>query len=118
MDAVHLPESKNNAKTEGAVIVFEDEASFRQTPTLHATWAKRGSQPQIPTRGERNTQKIFGAVRLDNAQFHLPPSGGLFSVGNLSGFPGASGRARLLPPPPPDLPDPRQRIVSQEAGNL
>jgi transposase len=51
------------------VIVFEDEASFRQTPTLHATWSRRGHQPQIPTRGERNTQKIFGAVRLDNAQF-------------------------------------------------
>lgn len=51
------------------MIVFEDEASFRQTPTLHATWARRGSQPQISTRGERNTQKIFGAVRLDNAGF-------------------------------------------------
>jgi len=51
------------------VIVFEDEASFRQTPTLHATWSRRGRQPQIPTRGERNTQKVFGAVRLDTAQF-------------------------------------------------
>jgi hypothetical protein len=49
------------------LIVFEDEASLRQTPTLHATWAKRGSQPQIPTRGERHTQKVFGAVRLDDA---------------------------------------------------
>jgi transposase len=67
--ALHLSESKKNAKTEGAVIVFEDEASFRQTPTLHATWSRRGCQPQIPTRGERNTQKIFGAVRLDNAHF-------------------------------------------------
>jgi hypothetical protein len=69
MGALHLPESKKNAKSEGAVIVFEDEASFRQTPTLHATWAKRGSQPQIPTRGERHTQKVFGAVRLDDASF-------------------------------------------------
>ena len=51
------------------MIVFEDEASFRQTPTLHATWARVASQPQVPTRGERNTQKIFGAVRLDTAQF-------------------------------------------------
>lgn len=51
------------------MIVFEDEASFRQTPTLHATWARRGSQPKVPTRGERNTQKIFGAVALGNAQF-------------------------------------------------
>jgi DDE superfamily endonuclease len=69
MGTLHVPESKKNAQTEGAVIVFADEASFRQTPTLHATWAKRGSQPQIPTRGERHTQKIFGAVRLDNAGF-------------------------------------------------
>ena len=69
MGALHVPESKKNAKTEGAVMVFEDEASFRQTPTLHATWAKRGSQPRIPTRGERHTQKIFGAVRLDSAGF-------------------------------------------------
>ena len=51
------------------MIVFEDEAWFRQTPTLDATWAKRGSQPQIFTRGERNAQKIFGAVRLDNSHF-------------------------------------------------
>lgn len=69
MAAVYLPQSKKKAKNEGAVIVFEDEASFRQTPTLHATWARCGSQPQIPSRGERNTQKIFGAVRLDNAAF-------------------------------------------------
>lgn len=51
------------------MIVFEDEASFGQTPTLHATWSRLGRQPRIDTRGERNTQKIFGAVRLDNAQF-------------------------------------------------
>jgi transposase len=69
MATVHLPQSKKKAKSEGAVIVFEDEASFRQTPTLHATWARCGSQPQIPSRGERHTQKIFGAVRLDNAAF-------------------------------------------------
>jgi len=69
MAAIYVPQSKKNAQNEGAVIVFEDEASFRQTPTLHATWARCGSQPQIPTRGERNTQKIFGAVRLDTAAF-------------------------------------------------
>jgi transposase len=69
MGAFHVSESKNNAHTEGAVIVFTDEASFRQTPTLPATWARRGSQPQIATRGERNTQKIFGAVSLPAARF-------------------------------------------------
>jgi transposase len=49
--------------------VFEDEASFRQTPTLYQTWARLGCQPQVLTRGERNTQKVFGAVALAQAQF-------------------------------------------------
>jgi transposase len=51
------------------VIVYEDEASFRQTPTLYRTWARRGCQPQIPTRGERNTQKVLGAVSVPDGQF-------------------------------------------------
>src|ERR1039457_4708272 len=69
MGSIYLSAPKKKARCEGAIIVFEDEASFRQTPTLHATWARVASQPHIPTRGERNTQKIFGAVRLDTAQF-------------------------------------------------
>jgi hypothetical protein len=51
------------------MIVFEDEASFRQTPTLYRTWARRGQQPQIPTRGERHTQKILGAVSVPSGDF-------------------------------------------------
>jgi transposase len=51
------------------VIVYEDEASFRQTPTLYRTWARRGHQPQIPTRGERHTQKILGAVSVPTGDF-------------------------------------------------
>lgn len=49
--------------------MFEDEASFRQTPTLHATGSRRGGPPQMAPRGERNPRKIFGAVRRDNAPF-------------------------------------------------
>ena len=60
MGALHLPQSKNNAEKEGAVIVYVDEASFRQSPTLHQTWAPRNQRPEIPTRGERNTQKVLG----------------------------------------------------------
>ena len=51
------------------MIVYEDEASFRQTPTLYRTWARRGHQPQIPTRGERHTQKILGAVSVPTGDF-------------------------------------------------
>jgi ABC-type multidrug transport system fused ATPase/permease subunit len=55
----------------GSAVPQDQEArvSVEQVVGHATTWAKRGSQPQIPTRGERNTQKIFGAVRLDNASF-------------------------------------------------
>ncbi len=69
MDSLHLPQSKKKARAEGAVIVYGDEASFRQSPTLYRTWAPLNTQPKIPTRGERNTQKILGAVSLDDGTF-------------------------------------------------
>lgn len=69
MDSLHLPQSKKNAKAQGALIVFTDEASFRQSPTLHQTWAPLNRRPQIPTRGERNTQRILGAVGLHSGKF-------------------------------------------------
>jgi hypothetical protein len=98
------------------VIVFEDEASFRQTPTLHATWAKRGSQPQIPTRGERHTQKIFGAVRLDNAGFIYLHQEDYFQWETYLAFL-EQVVVPALPPSPPNLPDSRQCFVSQKTGN-
>lgn len=51
------------------MITYEDEASYRQTPTLYRTWARRGQQPQIPTLGQRNTQKILGAVSVPAGDF-------------------------------------------------
>ena len=111
MDALYLSESKKKARSEGAVIVFEDEASFRQTPTLHATWAKRGSQPQIPTRGERHTQKIFGAVRLDNAGFIYLHQEDYFQWETYLAFP-EQVVVPAFPPPPPDLFGARQCFVS------
>lgn len=55
------------------MIVYEDEASFRQTPTLYRTWARRGQQPQTPTRGERHTQNILGAVSGPSGAFGWRP---------------------------------------------
>ena len=74
MDPVHLPESKKNAQIEGAIIVQQDEASFRQTPTLHQTWARKNSQPKIPFKGARNTQKIFGDVAPQTTKFIYHPT--------------------------------------------
>lgn len=44
--------------------MFEDEAAFRQEPTMHRTWARIGQQPQIFTYGKRNTQHVFGAIAI------------------------------------------------------
>lgn len=69
MDSLYLPKPKKKARAEGAIIVHEDEASFRQSPTLHQTWAPRNAQPQIPTRGQRNTQKILAGVDISTGKF-------------------------------------------------
>jgi transposase len=69
VDPLYLSQPKKKAQEEGAVVVYADEASFRQTPTLYRTWARLNSQPKIPTRGQRNTQKILGAVSLHEGQF-------------------------------------------------
>jgi len=69
MDTVHLSEFKKNAEEEGAIIVYGDEASFRQSPTLHQTWSPVNVQPRIPSKGQRNSQKIFGAIALYSGDF-------------------------------------------------
>lgn len=60
---------KKKARRVGGVVIFEDEASFQVDPTLHRTWARRGAQPRIPTRGERRTAHVYGAIALDDARF-------------------------------------------------
>jgi transposase len=67
--SLYLSESKKKAKDQGAALIFEDEASFRQDSTLHATWSKRGHQPLIPVTGARKSIKIFGCVDVFSARF-------------------------------------------------
>lgn len=69
MDSLYISQLKKKALEEKALIVFEDEATFRQTPTLHRTWAVTNHQPKVPTLGQRNSQKILGAVSLYPGQF-------------------------------------------------
>jgi transposase len=49
--------------------MFQDEASFRQDPTLYRTWARIGQQPQIFTYGKRNTQHVFGSIAVYSLHF-------------------------------------------------
>jgi transposase len=55
--------------TDPAEEPYGDEASFRQSPTLHQTWAPVNAQPKILSKGQRNSQKIFGAVELYSGNF-------------------------------------------------
>lgn len=50
-------------------MIYEDEASFQQSPTLCRTWAPKNSQPKIPSSGLRNSQKIFGGLSLYDGRF-------------------------------------------------
>jgi transposase len=50
------------AKRRGGLILFEDEASFAPWGALRYTWARRGPQPEVPTRGKRPGDKVFGAM--------------------------------------------------------
>lgn len=71
MASLHVPEYQKKARAEGAALVFEDEASFRQDSTLHRTWARRGQQPVVPVTGARKSVKIFGCVDVFSARFHF-----------------------------------------------
>jgi transposase len=51
------------------VLIFTDEASFRQDSTLHATWSRVGCRPEVPVTGERKSVKILGAIKLWRPQF-------------------------------------------------
>jgi hypothetical protein len=64
------PSLKKTAERGGALL-FADEASFRQDPTLYQTWPRVSHQPGVPTTGQRNTQKILGAVDLYRTQFYF-----------------------------------------------
>lgn len=52
-----------------AAIVFEDEASFRQDATLHATWSRRGNTPIVKTSSGRGSVKVYGCVEIKTAKF-------------------------------------------------
>ena len=69
MASLYVSQHKKKAKALGAALVFEDEASFRQDSTLHATWSKRGVQPTVPVTGARKSIKIFGCVDVFSAKF-------------------------------------------------
>jgi transposase len=61
---------QKKARRENGMVLFEDEASFQLDPTLHRTWARRGAQPRVPTRGERKTAHVYGAIAIEDAHLN------------------------------------------------
>ena len=49
--------------------MFEDEAAFREDPTIYYSWFRRGSRSKVPTFGRRNTQHVYGAISIPYARF-------------------------------------------------
>lgn len=63
------PRLVQQAKATGAVILFGDEVSFALWGSLSYTWAVRGQQPLVKTRGRRQGLKMFGAISFFDGAF-------------------------------------------------
>ena len=63
------PRLVQQAKATGAVILFADEVSFAMWGSLSRTWAVRGQQPLVKTRGRRKGLKMFGAISFFDGAF-------------------------------------------------
>lgn len=63
------PKLLEQAKATGAVILFADEVSFAMWGSLSRTWAVRGQQPLVKTRGIRKGLKMFGAISFFDGAF-------------------------------------------------
>lgn len=72
----------------GALLLFEDEASFAQWGSLGYTWAPVGQQPVVKTTGKRKGYKVFGAIDYF--------SGRLFYQGSTERFTAETYQAYLL----------------------
>ncbi len=58
------------AKASEAVILFVDEVSFALWGSLSRTWAPRGQQPLVKTKGIRKGLKMFGAIDFHSGAFY------------------------------------------------
>jgi transposase len=63
------PEILQLAEETGAVILFGDEASFRQWGSLAYTWGSRGKKSVVKTCGKRKCLKYFGTIALQDGDF-------------------------------------------------
>lgn len=64
------PRLLEKAKQDQAVILFGDEVSFAMWGSLSRTWAPRGQQPLVKTKGIRKGLKMYGVIEFEGGGFH------------------------------------------------
>ena len=62
------PKIIRKAKRVKAKILFGDEASFAMWGLLSYTWAPRGKQPTVKTKGLRKSVKVFGLIEYGSGR--------------------------------------------------
>jgi transposase len=78
--AEQWPAILRQAKREGALLLFADEASFAQWGSLGYTWARRGQQPLVKTCGKRRGYKVFGLSDYFSGQLFYRSCVGRFTA--------------------------------------
>ena len=85
-DTTTWPDILRQAETLGAVILFGDEVSFAQWGSLSRTWAPKGKQPVVKTKGKRKGMKVFGAIEFHVGEFEYMECEGKFNNGSYALF--------------------------------
>jgi len=68
------PTLLKKAKQDKAIILFGDEVSFAMWGSLSRTWAPRGQQPLVKTKGVRKGLKMYGVIEFEGGGFHYMES--------------------------------------------
>lgn len=68
------PSILKKARERKAVILFGDEVSFAMWGSLGRTWARRGQQPEVKTKGIRKGLKMFGVIEFESGNFQYMES--------------------------------------------
>lgn len=71
MAAYRTPRDQKKARQDKGITLYEDEAVFQQSGTLHRTWARIGLGTRVLSAPVRRSCKVMGAVRIgENPQWH------------------------------------------------
>lgn len=80
------PKILARARRSGALLLFEDEASFAQWGSLGYTWAPVGHQPVVKTTGKRKGYKVFGAIDYFTGRFFYHASSERFTSATYQAY--------------------------------